>query len=246
MVRGVTGDQEVIGTTTRGEALQLQETILELMSAPDGFEVWTPSDFAHYAPRAAIDTALHRLSDNEIARVGHGLYHKPRVNSLSGKATVASISGIISAVARKNGVRILVDEMTAANELGWDTAVPSKNIVFTTGRIRDITAGNALIQFKRVSETKLYWAGRPAMRVVQALHYLHDKIDRERADIIRKLDRLLADQTHGKEIELDLREGFRLLPIWMQDFLRPTLFHAKGPDMDREDDPAGPSSEPKL
>lgn len=36
-------------------------------------------------------------------------------------------------------------------------------------RLRAITLGNLTIDFKRTAPSKLYWAGRPAMRIVQAL-----------------------------------------------------------------------------
>jgi len=65
-------------------------------------------------------------------------------------------------------------------------------------------------------------AGRPAMRVVQALYWMQDMMTNgeERARIADKLQLLLADPEHGRAILDDLREGLSALPIWMQEFLR--------------------------
>ncbi len=51
------------------------------------------------------------------------------------------------------------------------TAVPARVIVLTDARLRPIRLGNQQIQFKTVAPSRLYWAGRPAMRVVQALYW---------------------------------------------------------------------------
>ncbi|MBX9874967.1 MAG: hypothetical protein K2X84_08925, partial [Beijerinckiaceae bacterium] len=81
------------------------------------------------------------------------------------------------------------------------------------------------IHFKAAAASRLYWAGRPAMRVVQALHWLQDvlKENDERARVTEILRRLLADPDHGQGIHDDLREGLSALPIWMQEFLRPLI-----------------------
>ena len=70
-----------------------------------------------------------------------------------------------------------------------------------------------------------YWAGRPGMRVVQALHWLHDVLrdEAERTRLVDVLRRLLDHPSHGEPIRADLRDGLSALPIWMQEFLRPLL-----------------------
>jgi hypothetical protein len=71
---------------------------------------------------------------------------------------------------------------------------------------------------------------RPAMRVVQALHWLQDLLadEDERTRIVRQLRRLFADPTHGQSIRDDLREGLSALPIWMQEFLRDLIGPGEG------------------
>ena len=79
---------------------------------------------------------------------------------------------------------------------------------------------NLVIEFKQTAPSRLYWAGRPAMRVVQALHWLKDTLATDRPRVLSKLSKLLADPVHGDAIRKDLLEGFSTLPTWMQGFVR--------------------------
>jgi hypothetical protein len=67
---------------------------------------------------------------------------------------------------------LLVDGMTAANDLGLTDAVPARITIPTDGRRRAVTPDNLVIEFKLTAPNRLYWAGWPAMRVVHALHWL--------------------------------------------------------------------------
>ncbi len=71
---------------------------------------------------------------------------------------------------------MLVDGMTAANDLGLTDAVPARVTIHTDTRRRAIQLDNLVIDFKQTAPSRLYWAGRPAMRVVQALHWLKDTL----------------------------------------------------------------------
>jgi len=63
---------------------------------------------------------------------------------------------------------MLVDGMTAANDLGLTDAVPGKSPLRSDVRRKAIELDNLVIEFKPTAASKLYWAGRPAMRLVQA------------------------------------------------------------------------------
>ncbi len=185
--------------------------------------VWTPGDFADLSSRAAVDKGLQRLAAaGEIRRIDRGLYDLPRKNSLTGKDTVPNYQAVINAVTRRDKARVVVDGMTAANDLGLTTAVPAKIEVLIDARLKTIRLGKQEIRFKSAAPSRLYWAGRPAMRVVQALHWLQDTLERdeERLRVKAQLRRLLSDPKHGPEIRDDLRNGLSALPIWMQEFLR--------------------------
>ena len=115
--------------------------------------------------------------------------------------------------------------MTAANDLGLTTAVPARIEVLVDARLRPIRLGNQVIQFKTAAPSRLFWAGRPAMRVVQALYWLQDMLTKpeERRSIVERLRKILADPSHGRTIVQDLRKGLSALPIWMQVLVRELL-----------------------
>ena len=75
----------------------------------------------------------------------------------------------------------VVDGMTAANDLGLTTAVPARIEVLADARLKPIKLGNQEIRFKSAAPSRLYWANRPAMRVVQALHWMQDACPGQRA-----------------------------------------------------------------
>src|SRR5206468_12741628 len=131
------------------------------------------------------------------------------------------------AIARRSQIRVLVDGMTAANDLGLTNAVPAKIVIHTDARLKPIKLGNLSVDFKHTAPSKLYWAGRPAMRVVQALHWLRDVLSdaNENHRIKATLERLFNTENVGRQITDDLRNGLVSLPVWMQDFLRPLLAH---------------------
>lgn len=188
--------------------------------------VWTPSDFADLGGRSAIDKTLQRLAAaGELRRIERGLYDCPRVNRLTGRPTVPDYREVIRAVARRDQARILIDGMTAANDLGLTTAVPAHVEVLVDARLRPIRLGTQEIRFRAAAPSRLHWAGRPAMRVVQALHWLKDalKDPEERSRVDARLRGLLADPVNGTPIRDDLSAGLSTLPIWMQDFVRELL-----------------------
>jgi hypothetical protein len=187
--------------------------------------VWTPSDFLDLASRDVVDKTLQRLAlTGALRRIDRGLYDQPISNRLTGQPNAPDPRAVIDAVARRDNIRVLVDGLTAANDLGLTNAVPAKIIVHVDARLKPIRLGKLEILFKPTAASKLFWAGRPAMRVVQALHWLRD-IDTldTRSDLIDKLDDLLNHDPKGKELRRDLLDGLKALPFWMQDLLRPLL-----------------------
>ena len=126
----------------------------------------------------------------------------------------------MDAIARRGQLRLLVDGMTAASDLGMTDAVPARVTIHTDVRRRRINLDKLAIEFKHTAPSRLYWAGRPAMRVVQALHWLKDTLATDRQRVLDKLSKVLADPQHGNAIRKDLLEGFALLPAWMQSVVR--------------------------
>ncbi len=198
--------------------------IRDRISAPKEPRVWTPEDFAGLGPRTAIDQALHRLvAAGSLRRVARGFYDTPRDNRLTGKPTYPSPRDVIDALARKGKVRVVVDGITAANDLGLTDAVPARVKVLTDGRMRPIALGNLTLDFQYAAPSRLYWAGRPAMRFVQALYWLRDMLSSDDGSLRKRLVSILKDADHGQAIQDDLRDGLSALPEWMRAIVRSLL-----------------------
>ncbi|WP_244670228.1 DUF6088 family protein [Rhodoplanes elegans] len=209
----------------------LKTAMLARIRADAPRKVWTPSDFVDLASRDAVDKALQRLTKAEtLRRIDRGLYDQPGFNKLTQKTNPPDPRSVIDAIARRDQTRMLVDGMTAANDLGLTDAVPAKIVVHTDARRRAIKFGNVTITFRPTAPSKLFWAGRPAMRVVQALHWLRDLLAREGESdqVRRKLGKLFKDPMAGPPLKTDLTAGMTALPTWMWVFLKPLVEHDAG------------------
>lgn len=201
----------------------LKTAMLERIHADAPRKVWTPSDFVDLASRDAVDKALQRLTKAEtLRRIDRGLYDQPGFNKLTQKPNPPDPRSVIDAVGRRDQTRMLVDGMTAANDLGLTDAVPAKIVVHTDARRPAIKLGNVMITFRPTAASKLFWAGRPSMHLVQALHWLRDLLVREGEGdrVKRKLAKLFEDPTAGPPLRADLTAGMTALPTWMRVFLQ--------------------------
>ena len=196
------------------------DQISALIDAGPG-RVWVPADFASLGSRTVIDKTLQRMvARGELRRIGRGLYDRPAINRLTKRPSTPDYRAVVDALARRDQTRLLVDGMTAANDLGLTDALPARVTMYSDTRRRSIKLDKLLIEFKLAAPSRLYWAGRPAMRVVQALHWLKDMLPTDGNKVRRTLARLLRVPKHGDAISIDLAQGFGVLPGWMQTFLR--------------------------
>ena len=196
------------------------DQIAALIDAGPG-QVWVPADFASIGSRAVIDKTLQRMvARGELRRIDRGLYDRPAINSLTKRPSTPDYRAVVDALARRDQTRLLVDGMTAANDLGLTNAVPARVTMYSDTRRRSIRLDKLVIEFKLAAPSRLYWASRPAMRVVQALHWLKDMLQTDSDKVRKTLARVLNDPKHGDVIRSDLAQGFGVLPGWMQTFLR--------------------------
>jgi hypothetical protein len=201
----------------------IKAAVLHRMRQDGPRKVWTPADFLDLGSRDAVDKTLQRLTKTEqLRRIDRGLYDQPGFNKLTQKPNPPDPRSVIEALGRRDQVRMLVDGMTAANDLGLTDAVPAKIVVHSDARRRALRLGNVTISFRPTAASKLFWAGRPAMRVVQALHWMRDLLGRDgEADRVRrKLRKLLDDPVAGSPLRADLLDGMTTLPTWMRVFLK--------------------------
>lgn len=222
----------------------LKTAIIDRMAtkAPSG--VWAPTDFIDLGSREAIDQALGRLTrSGDIRRVAWGLYDKPGHNKLTGRTTTPDPRAVIDALARRDKYRMIVDGVTAANDLGLSDAVPARIVVHTDARLRTLTIGTQAIEFRKTAPSKLYWSGRPGMRVVQALGWLKDTLATEAPRIRNRLAAIFADPAHGETLKADLRDGYAAMPDWMRTFLRELIEAA--PPSSKESAPSAGAQRPQ-
>lgn len=194
-------------------------------TAPAG--VWSRADFLDIGTPNAVEKALQRLTRRgDIRRPYRGLYDKPGVSKLTGKIVFPPRASFVDAIARRDKLRVLVDGMTAANDLGLTTAVPARSTIHADTYPRTIeieaSAGDPKattpviyrLDFKRISAKTAFWAGRPAMRVVQALAWFRDQRSSLEA-AVNGIVRYLSRNPDRDRIAEDLRENIHAVPAWM-------------------------------
>ena len=200
---------------------KLKSNISALIEAAEPGQVCVPTDFAQLGNRDAIDKTLQRIVQaGALRRINRGLYDRPKPNSLTKRPTTPDYRAVTEAIARRDHLRLLVDGMTAANDLGLTDAVQARVTLHTDTRRRAVQLDKLTIEFKQTAPSRLYWAARPAMRIVQALYWLKDTLTSDRSSILGKLTNVLADPVHGAAIRQHLLDGFNVLPAWMQSVVR--------------------------
>lgn len=205
--------------------MPLKNLILQRIDNEARSNVWTAVDFLDLGNRDAVDKALQRLVNTKVLRrIDRGLYDNPRLNSLTNQPDPPDYQKIISAIARRDQVRILIDGLTCANDLGLTNLVPGKIEILTDGRLRSITIQNLTIQFKHTAPSKLYWADKSSMRIIQALYWLKDVInstDSTESQVIKnKLVKILTNSDQKEKLLSELHQGLYTLPSWMHIFLK--------------------------
>ncbi len=176
--------------------------------------VCTPKDFLDFGTREAIDQALYRLvKAGEMRRVGRGLYRMTGIGEVQ-KSAAVDLDSAVAALARRYGVRMMPDGMFAANQLGLTNAVPAEAIYVTDGHSRTLKIDGRTVQFRHAGPQVMWWAGRPAGPVVQALRWLgRDAATDDR--VIFELQRRLS-----AEVKSDLVQNIRSLPGWAIPLVR--------------------------
>lgn len=188
----------------------MADRIMQRVSAHDGGEwVCTPKDFLDLGSRGAVEQALSRLvKAGQLRRVGHGLYDKPRISSVLNRPAPAELDAAIAALARRDGVRVMLDGLVAANQLGLTNAVPAQVSYVTDGHSRTLEIDGRTVRFRHAGPRVMQWAGRPAAPVVQALRWLGPRAAAD-GRVVATLRSRLPD-----EVKLDLLRHGRDLPGW--------------------------------
>ena len=184
--------------------------MMKVRGRPAAERTWTPRDFEDLGSRDAVDQALGRLvKAGKLRRIGRGLYDAPRWSPILGGPAPVDLDAAIAALARRDGVRIVVEGSVAANQLGLTNAVPARLRYLTDGTSRTLRIGSQTIRLRHASPRKMRWSDRPAGAVVLALQWLGPDSASD-PDVARALKRQLPD-----EIKRNLLRERRHLPGWM-------------------------------
>ena len=70
------------------------------------------------------------VNRGDIRRPHRGLYDEPITSQLTGKMVFPPRASSIDAIARRDKLRVLVDGMTATNDLSLTTAVPARSTIY--------------------------------------------------------------------------------------------------------------------
>ena len=186
-----------------------KQIIRRVSTHPSGKWVCTPKDFLDLGSREAIDQALSRLAkDGRLRRIGHGLYDKPRFSNVLNRPAPADLDAAVAALARRDGVRIMLDGLASANQLGLTNAVPAKVSFVTDGYSRTLKIEGRTVRFRHAGPRVMQWAGKLSAPVVQALRWLGPAAAAD-TQVVSTLSRTLA-----KDTKLDLAQNSRDLPGW--------------------------------
>ena len=171
------------------------------------------ADLDTLGSRAALDQALSRLvKQGKVQRVGRGLYAKPTISGLLGMAVTPPSDAMIQAWARKNHLRVVPSEASAANLLGVSTQVPAKLVYYTNGRTRTVRIGPYSVRLLNRGPGTMDVHGGVSPLIIQALRYIGR----------RGLSEEVVDRLRDKLAQRDkaaLRRTARTAVAWMRPVL---------------------------
>jgi len=118
--------------------------------------VWTAHDFPPFGSRVHAGRMLRKLSrDGKLRKVARGMYDAPNINPLTKKTSSPNYQEVVRAMMRRSVKALLIDEMIAANYMGWTDAVPARIVYYRHGRSTSIVIGKQVVEFKRASKRRV-------------------------------------------------------------------------------------------
>ena len=175
-------------------------------------QVFFLSDFRGIGSEVAIRKTLSRLvKEDKLRRIAHGMYYLPLVDELLGELK-PSVEHIVSAIAKKEHLRIKPSGAYALHKLGLSVQVPMKFVYLTDGAAKTIKVGKTIIKFKPTTAKKLAMKGSLSSMIIQALSELD--LTNLHHSLRKRIKELLKKEDH-KNILHDIK----LAPAQISDFL---------------------------
>lgn len=200
--------------------LSIEKQIEKLIKSKPKGCLFLPIDFMTMGSSEAIRKALERLENkNEIVRIAHGIYVRPKFSKLIGELT-PSAEEVAEAIAKRDRIRTIPSGSYAMNALGLSTQVPMNIVLMTDGSPREIKVGKRIIKFKKTTPKNLLTKGKISRIVIQALKEIGNGNVTE--DEENKIMELLR-----KEDIKDLQHDMILAPVWIQKIMKKALTNGK-------------------
>lgn len=128
---------------------------------------------AELGSRAAVDKALSRLVQlGCLERVARGVYMRPKLSEYTSQRVKPSPLAIMNVLSKVNGETIQIHGAEAVRRLGLSTQMQVVPVYYTSGRAREIKAGNAVVRLKHASSDRLQHVGTKVGLALTALYYL--------------------------------------------------------------------------
>ena len=174
--------------------------------------ICSPVDFLDIGSRAAVDQALSRMvKDGLIRRIARGLYDMPHFNSMLNASSPPNHSQVIQAISRRDGIRVVSDNIVCANGLGLTNAVPAKLTYLTDGPSKTVNIGGWSLRMKHASPGFMRNATSKSGALFQALTWLGKDVANTSVDLPLIIKSKVQD-----DVWLDVQKRAGSFPVWMK------------------------------
>ncbi|OIQ81941.1 hypothetical protein GALL_362920 [mine drainage metagenome] len=181
--------------------------------------VCSPVDFLDVGSRAAVNQALSRMvKDGLIRRVARGLYDVPQFNVMLNRSSPPRHDQVVMAIARRDGIKILTDNIVHANGLGLTNAVPAKLTYLTDGPSKTVSIGGFDIRMKHVAPSFMNNATSKSGPLFQALTWLGKDVAKTSIDLPLIIKSKVRD-----DVLVDIQKRAGSFPAWMQSVINKVL-----------------------
>jgi hypothetical protein len=120
-------------------------------------------------------------------------------------------SQIIQAISRRDGIRVVSDNIVYANGLGLTNAVPAKLTYLTDGPSKIVKIGGWSLRMKHVSPGFMRNATSKSGALFQALTWLGKDVAKTSIDLPLIIKSRVQD-----DVWLDVQKRSRSFPVWMK------------------------------
>lgn len=180
----------------------------KIIKAPRG-ELFFADDFVKYGSADNVRKILSRLEvESLIERLAHGIYIKPKIDSLLG-SIYPNIEEVAKEIAKRDKARIAPTGVMALYLLGLTTQVPLKAVYLTDGSQREIKIGNRTIKFKRTVPKSFAVKDEVLHLIIQAFK------EKGQQEISEEFLRKITPSVKKLEAQV-LQSQLGYAPVWIQ------------------------------